>query len=115
MKIHEYQGKAILKKYGVTVPRGTMATSPEEAEAAARELFSAGAQHITTDRVDLSVAVDEANHPLALLERLDQAVEQDPVEAAIAESEGYQGRSPWLVSSPPVLPTPEHETRAGWW
>ena len=43
MKIHEYQAKGILKKYGVTVPRGTMATSPEEAEAAARELFSAGA------------------------------------------------------------------------
>jgi succinyl-CoA synthetase beta subunit len=43
MKIHEYQGKGILKKYGVTVPRGTMATSPEEAEAAARELFGAGA------------------------------------------------------------------------
>src|SRR5271155_658786 len=43
MKIHEYQGKAILKKYGVTVPRGTMATSREEAEAAARELFSSGA------------------------------------------------------------------------
>ena len=43
MKIHEYQGKAILKKYGVTVPRGTMATSREEADAAAKELFSAGA------------------------------------------------------------------------
>jgi succinyl-CoA synthetase beta subunit len=43
MKIHEYQAKGILKKYGVTVPRGTMATSREEAEAAAKELFSAGA------------------------------------------------------------------------
>src|SRR5712675_1858420 len=43
MKIHEYQGKGILKKYGVTVPRGTMATSREEADAAAKELFSAGA------------------------------------------------------------------------
>src|ERR1700674_2714692 len=43
MKIHEYQGKAILKKYGVTVPRGTMATSREEAEAAARDLLSSGA------------------------------------------------------------------------
>src|SRR5271165_5097122 len=43
MKIHEYQGKGILKKYGVTVPRGAMATSREEAEAAARELFTAGA------------------------------------------------------------------------
>src|SRR5258708_27649739 len=43
MKIHEYQGKAILKKYGVTVPRGTMAASREEADSAAKELFSAGA------------------------------------------------------------------------
>ena len=43
MKIHEYQGKAILKKYGVAVPRGEMAENREEAEAAARNLFSAGA------------------------------------------------------------------------
>jgi succinyl-CoA synthetase beta subunit len=42
MKIHEYQGKAILKKYGVAVPRGEMAESREEAEAAARNLFAAG-------------------------------------------------------------------------
>ena len=38
MKIHEYQGKAILKEYGVPVPRGIVARSPEEAEAAAKEL-----------------------------------------------------------------------------
>jgi succinyl-CoA synthetase beta subunit len=43
MKIHEYQGKAILKKYGVAVPRGEMAETREEAEAAARNLFAAGA------------------------------------------------------------------------
>jgi succinyl-CoA synthetase beta subunit len=43
MKIHEYQGKAILKKYGVTVPRGTTATTREEAETAAKELLSSGA------------------------------------------------------------------------
>jgi len=42
MKIHEYQAKAILKKYGVAVPRGEMAESREEAEAAARNLFSGG-------------------------------------------------------------------------
>src|SRR5246500_4036216 len=42
MKIHEYQGKAILKKYGVTVPRGSMATSREEAESIAKELFDSG-------------------------------------------------------------------------
>jgi succinyl-CoA synthetase beta subunit len=38
MKIHEYQGKAILKEYGVPVPRGIVARTPEEAEAATREL-----------------------------------------------------------------------------
>jgi succinyl-CoA synthetase beta subunit len=43
MKIHEYQGKEILKKFGVTVPRGTMAQTREEAEAAARDLFGSGA------------------------------------------------------------------------
>ncbi|HET7207780.1 MAG TPA: ADP-forming succinate--CoA ligase subunit beta [Terriglobales bacterium] len=43
MKIHEYQAKAILKKYGVAVPRGEMAESREQAEAAARNLFGAGA------------------------------------------------------------------------
>src|SRR6266478_9400116 len=43
MKIHEYQGKAILKKYGVAVPRGVMATTREEAEAAAQDLLGSGA------------------------------------------------------------------------
>ena len=43
MKIHEYQAKAILKKYGVSVPRGEMAETREQVEAAARNLFNAGA------------------------------------------------------------------------
>jgi succinyl-CoA synthetase beta subunit len=43
MKIHEYQAKAILKKFGVAVPRGEMATTREEAVAAAKALFDAGA------------------------------------------------------------------------
>ncbi|MDQ6652032.1 MAG: ADP-forming succinate--CoA ligase subunit beta [Acidobacteriota bacterium] len=38
MKIHEYQGKELLRKYGVPVPRGLVARSPEEAYEAAREL-----------------------------------------------------------------------------
>jgi succinyl-CoA synthetase beta subunit len=42
MKIHEYQGKAILKKYGVPVPRGEMAETVEQAEAVAKSLFDAG-------------------------------------------------------------------------
>ena len=38
MKIHEYQGKAILARYGVPVPKGKVAFTVEEAEAAAKEL-----------------------------------------------------------------------------
>lgn len=38
MNIHEYQGKEILKKYGVAVQRGLVAETPEGAHAAAKEL-----------------------------------------------------------------------------
>ncbi len=38
MKIHEYQGKEILKKYGVAVPRGFACFSVDEAVAAADKL-----------------------------------------------------------------------------
>src|SRR5205809_159963 len=43
MKIHEYQAKGILKRYGVAVPQGEMAESREEAEAATKNLFGSGA------------------------------------------------------------------------
>ena len=38
MNIHEYQAKSLLAKFGVAVPRGGVAYTPEEAENAAREL-----------------------------------------------------------------------------
>src|SRR4051794_31089618 len=38
MNIHEYQGKELLKRYGVTVLDGHVAWTPEEAEAAASKL-----------------------------------------------------------------------------
>lgn len=38
MNIHEYQGKEILRKYGVTVPNGKVAFTVEEAVEAAKEL-----------------------------------------------------------------------------
>jgi succinyl-CoA synthetase beta subunit len=43
MKIHEYQAKSILKKYGVAVPRGEMVESADQAETAAKNLLTAGA------------------------------------------------------------------------
>lgn len=38
MKIHEYQAKEILKKFGVAVPRGRVAFTPEEAVEVAKEI-----------------------------------------------------------------------------
>src|ERR1700741_2320197 len=75
MKIHEYQAKAILKKYGVTVPRGSMAGSREEAESIAKELLSSGASGVVVKAqihaggrgkgggVKIAKSVDEAADP----------------------------------------------------
>ena len=38
MNIHEYQAKNLLKQFGVAVPRGGVAYTPQEAEAQAKEL-----------------------------------------------------------------------------
>src|SRR5260370_959421 len=38
MKVHEYQAKAILRRYGVPTPRGIVADNFEEARLAAKEL-----------------------------------------------------------------------------
>ncbi|HKW26136.1 MAG TPA: ADP-forming succinate--CoA ligase subunit beta [Terriglobales bacterium] len=46
MKIHEYQAKGILARYGVAVPRGEVATTREQAEAAAQKLIEEGAQGV---------------------------------------------------------------------
>jgi succinyl-CoA synthetase beta subunit len=46
MKIHEYQAKTILAKYGVAVPRGEVALTREEAEEAAQKLLHNGAKGV---------------------------------------------------------------------
>ncbi len=38
MKVHEYQAKEVFARYGVPIPRGRVAETPEQAEAIAREL-----------------------------------------------------------------------------
>src|SRR5262245_24478410 len=42
MNIHEYQAKAVLREFGVPVPRGHAAFTVEEAVKAARDLASPG-------------------------------------------------------------------------
>src|SRR5690242_4129278 len=46
MKIHEYQAKGILAKYGVAVPRGEMANTKEEAFEIAKRLLDNGAKGV---------------------------------------------------------------------
>lgn len=40
MNIHEYQGKSILKSFGVSIQEGLLAETPEQAVDAAKELSS---------------------------------------------------------------------------
>jgi len=46
MKIHEYQAKDILAKYGVPVPRGEVANTLDEALDVAKKLFANGAKGV---------------------------------------------------------------------
>ncbi len=46
MKIHEYQAKDILARYGVAIPRGEVANTLEEAIDVARGLFAHGAKGV---------------------------------------------------------------------
>jgi succinyl-CoA synthetase beta subunit len=46
MKIHEYQAKDILAKYGVAVPHGEVANTLDEATEVARRLFTNGAKGV---------------------------------------------------------------------
>ena len=46
MKIHEYQAKDILAKYGVAIPRGEVANTLDEALEVAKRLFSGGAKGV---------------------------------------------------------------------
>ncbi len=53
MKIHEYQAKAILRKYGVKTPAGDVAQTPEEAAAISKRLLDEGASlpHVVKSQV----------------------------------------------------------------
>src|SRR5215475_7338827 len=50
------------------------------------EVVSDAVQELSTHRIYWPIGVEEADHPFRLLERLDQPIEQDPVEAAIVPS-----------------------------
>src|SRR5580692_6304233 len=74
MKIHEYQAKDILERYGVAVPKGEVANTLEEALDVAKRLFSGGAKGVVVKAqihaggrgkgggVKVAKNIDEAEH-----------------------------------------------------
>lgn len=71
MKIHEYQGKALLKQFGVAVPRGIPAFSVDEAVAAAQEL--GGSVWVVKAQISRAVRVLGKVEPIFVAEISDMA------------------------------------------
>ena len=89
MKIHEYQAKAILKKYAVTVPRGSMATSRDEAESVAGERNSASVSVDDVIRGWIRVTPPEQrNGMVAVIESL--GLEPEIYETELQSDEGWE-------------------------
>ncbi len=74
MKIHEYQAKEILRKYGVTVPTGEMAMTIEQADTAAKQLFSAG-NKVVVIKAQIHAGGRGKGGGVKLARSLDEAVE----------------------------------------
>ncbi len=53
MKIHEYQGKQIFAKYGLPIPKGYPAFTVDEAEAAAKRLFTETGSNVTVVKAQI--------------------------------------------------------------
>ena len=60
MKVHEYQGKEVLERYGVRTQRGILATTPAEAQAAFEQLASQGHELAVVKAQSMQVGVAKA-------------------------------------------------------
>src|SRR5881394_999946 len=74
MKIHEYQAKAILSKYGVAIPRGEMAATRDEAETAAKKLLDQGAKGVVV-KAQIHAGGRGKGGGVKVAKNLDQATE----------------------------------------
>jgi hypothetical protein len=77
------------------------------------ELFGGAAQHISADRIDPPVGVEKADHPLGLLKRLDQAIEQDTVKAAVAKADTVPVMFVEGVHGRPLIRADKHNPPSG--
>src|SRR6516225_3352031 len=66
------------------------------------KLVGGATQHVSADRIEVPIGIEEPDHSLGLLKRLDQPIEEYPIKASIAEPnavlvmfvEGVHGRLP---------------------
>ncbi len=90
-KLHEYQGKALLERFGIPVPRGSIARTPAEARATAAELGGpvvVKAQVWTTGRAGqgaIRFADDPDASAAAAAAMLGMTIGNFPVEAVLVE------------------------------
>lgn len=80
MNIHEYQAKEILKKYGVTIQNGLVATTPDEAVEAAKQMQALSGQSWVVLKSQIHAGgrgkgsiVGSEQRGVALAKNLDQA------------------------------------------
>lgn len=80
MNIHEYQAKEILKKYGVTIQNGLVATTPDEAVEAAKQMQTQSGQSWVVLKSQIHAGgrgkgsiVGSEQRGVALAKNLDQA------------------------------------------
>ena len=74
MKIHEYQAKEILRRHGVPVPEGEMVLGFDQAETAAKQLFSAG-NAVVVVKAQIHAGGRGKGGGVKLAKTLDEAVE----------------------------------------
>ena len=74
MKIHEYQAKEILRRHGVPVPDGEMVIGFDQAETAAKALFSAGSPVVVV-KAQIHAGGRGKGGGVKLARTLDEAVE----------------------------------------
>ena len=61
MDIHEYQAKKLLAEFGVVIPRGGIAYSPENAENKAREI--GGSKWVVKAQILSLIHISEPTRP----------------------------------------------------
>src|SRR6266566_3524560 len=100
MDLYEYQGKELFRRFGIPVSEGRLATTPDEARAAAHELGGQQASEIAKEYY-LSVTFDRgAKKPLFMLTteggvEIEQVADEKPEALARLHVDPLEGFQPY--------------------